>query len=257
MSNSLGKFVWYELMTTDTSAAAEFYAPITGWTADDAGMPGMPYTMLNVGDRAIGGMMNRPEGVDAPPHWVGYIYVNDVDSAGAAIVADGGTMHHAPTDIPNVGRFAVVADPQGAAFIIFKPNPEPENPPPPPAPNTHGTIGWNELSATDWKPAFDFYAKHFGWTLAETHDMGPMGTYQIFAIQDVPAGGMANKPAFLPYPVWTYYINVADIDAACEKVTAGGGKILHGPHQVPGGSWIIGGQDPQGAHFSLVGPKAG
>jgi predicted enzyme related to lactoylglutathione lyase len=86
--------------------------------------------------------------------------------------------------------------------------------------------------------------------------MGAMGTYQIFSVGGQGVGGMMNKPPMVPVANWLYYINVADIDAAVDRVKTGGGQILNGPMQVPGGSWIIQGKDPQGAMFALVGQKA-
>jgi predicted enzyme related to lactoylglutathione lyase len=86
-------------------------------------------------------------------------------------------------------------------------------------------------------------------------DMGAMGAYQIFSIGGQAVGGMMNKPPMVPVPNWLYYINVADIDAAIDRVKTGGGQILNGPMQVPGGDWIIQGKDPQGAMFALVGRK--
>ena len=246
MATSHGKFVWYELMTTDTKAATNFYTDVAGWTAIDPGMPGMPYTILNAGSTGVGGIMGVPEGAEFPPHWAGYIYVDNVDAAAAAITAAGGAIHRPPSAIPTdrtVARPAVPLDPEPATL------------PTPPAPGTPGLFGWNELLAADMQTAFDFYATQFGWTKGDVHDMGPMGEYQIF-IANGSVGGMMTKPPFMPYPVWQYYINVADIDAAAARVTSGGGKVVHGPQQVPGGSWIINAQDPQGAHFSLVGPKA-
>jgi predicted enzyme related to lactoylglutathione lyase len=254
MATSHGKFVWYELMTTDTQAATKFYGTVAGWTAADPGMPGMQYTILSAGSTAVGGIMAVPDGAEFPPHWIGYVYVDNVDEATARIIAEGGAIHRPASDIPGVGRFAVVADPQGAAFIVFKPDPEPATVPAPPEPGTPGNIGWNELLAADMPTAFPFYAKLFGWTKGEAHDMGPMGTYQIFTANGS-VGGMMTKPPFIPTPVWRYYINVDNIDTAADRVTSNGGTIVHGPQQVPGGIWIINAQDPQGAHFSLVGPK--
>jgi hypothetical protein len=155
-------------------------------------------------------------------------------------------------DIPGVARFAVVADPQGATFMLIKGFSE--APPQWPAPSTPGHPGWRELYASDWEPAFAFYSELFGWTEDQAFDMGPMGTYQLFAIQDVPAGGMMNRPPEMPRPFWLYYFNVDDIDAAAGRVTESGGRILNGPMEVPG-IWIVQCADPQGAMFALVGPK--
>ncbi len=251
------KFVWYELMTTDTAAAATFYESVVGWTSKDAGMGGdMPYTLFSAGDAQVAGLMGRPPELAAmgvPPSWSGYVGADDVDAMAARVLAAGGKVLRPADDIPGVGRFAVVADPQGASFMLFKGNGEA---PPEPAPGTPGTIGWHELSALDWPKAFDFYASLFGWTKADAVDMGPMGTYQLFAIDGVPCGGVMNKMEEQPAPMWLYYFNVADIHAAAERIKAGGGRIIHGPAEVPGGSIIVNGIDPQGAPFAVVQPGA-
>ena len=114
--------------------------------------------------------------------------------------------------------------------------------PPRPAPGTPGTFGWHELYSSDWTAAFAFYEKLFGWSKRDALDMGPMGTYQLFATgsdQDCGAtGGMKNAMPGGPKNVWTFYINVEATDAAIDRITEKGGKILNGPMQVPGGSWI-------------------
>jgi hypothetical protein len=85
--------------------------------------------------------------------------------------------------------------------------------------------------------------------------MGPVGTYQTFTTKGQQAGGMMKKMAEEPAPHWLYYITVDAIDAAGDRVKSAGGKVVHGPVQVPGGSWIVNGLDPQGAMFALVAPK--
>jgi hypothetical protein len=147
-----------------------------------------------------------------------------------------------------------VADPQGAGFLIA--TPLIKDAPPPIPPGTPGTIGWHELYAGEWKSAFAFYEKLFGWKKAEAHDMGPMGIYQLFKTSgEMAAGGMMTRPPHIPAPFWGYYINVEAIDAAAARVTAGGGKILNGPMEVPGPMWTLQAMDPQGAYFALVAPK--
>ena len=256
MAISHGSFVWYELMTTDAKAAEAFYRDVVGWQTRDAGMPGMAYTLLEVAGAAVAGLMTLPAEAaqsGARPGWIGYVAVDDVDAAAKSFAAAGGTIHRAPDDIPGIGRFAVAADPQGAVICLFRGDGD-MGPPAPPA-GTPGTIGWHELMAIDWQPAFDFYAAQFGWTKAEAHDMGPMGLYQIFAKDGEAVGGMMTKPAEVPVAYWGYYFNTEAIDAAAARVTAAGGKILFGPMEVPGGSWVVQGLDPQGAVFALVAPK--
>jgi hypothetical protein len=200
--------------------------------------------------------MAIPEEVRAmgvPPCWTGYIAVDDVDATADRIVAEGGTLHRGPVEIPGAIRFAVVADPQGAVFIVARSLMQ-DVPPELPM-GTAGTPGWRELYAADWQSAFAFYEKLFGWTKAEAHDMGPMGIYQLFATGGAPAGGMMTKPPQVPMPNWLYYFNVDGIDAAAARVTEGGGQIFMGPQEVPGGQWIVQCRDPQGAVFALVALK--
>jgi uncharacterized protein len=256
MSDSHGKFVWYELMTTDTKAAETFYRGVVGWGAQDSGMTDMSYTLLTLGAIPVAGLMALPQPAldgGAPPFWMGYVAVDDVDASAASAKQDGGAIHRAPDDIPGVGRFAVISDPQGATLCLFKAAAAPQGPPP--APGTPGTAGWRELYAADIEAAFTFYSKQFGWTKAEHVDMGPMGIYQLFAAGAEPIGGMMTRPPQVPAPCWLYYFNVDAIDAAAARVQAAGGQILNGPHSVPGGSWIVQCRDPQGAMFCLVAPR--
>jgi uncharacterized protein len=252
-----GGFVWYELMTTDTPAAKAFYGKVAGWGTQDMPMPGMTYTMFLAGEQAMGGLLDLPEDarkMGVPPNWMGYVAVDDVDAKVEQVKRLGGAVHVPPTDIPEVGRFAVIADPQTAVIALFKPLPRPDEPPVP-APGTPGRVGWHELLAVDWQKALAFYGEIFGWQKADAVNIGEMGTYQLFSSGGQVIGGMFNKPPAVPVPFWLYYVNVGDIDAAAERVKAGGGKILNGPMEVPGGDWIIQGSDPQGAMFALVGKR--
>ncbi|MDH7798766.1 MULTISPECIES: VOC family protein [unclassified Beijerinckia] len=255
MSEWNGKFCWYELMTSDLPAARKFYSNVIGWTGQDAGQPNMDYWLMSAGDAMVAGMMTLPkEACDqgAKPGWVGYIAVDDVDAMAAKVKSKGGTIYRAAEDIPGIGRFSIVADPQGAAFVLFKG--QGEAPPPPPR-STPGQAGWRELYANDHVAALDFYGDLFGWTKADSVDMGAMGTYQLFAIGSEPMGGMMNKMPEMPAPYWNYYFNIEGADAGAERVKAAGGQVLMGPMEVPGGDWIVQGLDPQGALFSLVAPK--
>jgi len=245
-----GKFGWYELMTSDTTAAGKFYSDVVGWTTQVMPGEGPAYTVFNLDGVGIAGMLNIPGHVA----WVGYISVGDVDAHIEKIVEAGGKLLRPAADVPKMLRFAVMSDPQGAAIVVFTPNPampSPERPAPP----TPGTIGWHELCTTDLDAGFDFYSKMFGWTKLNDMDMGPMGVYRIFDEGDhqpMGDGGMMIKPPQMPVAAWNFYFNVDSIKAAIKRVESGGGKIVNGPMQVPGGGWIIQGMDPQGAMFSLV-----
>ena len=213
-------------------------------------MPG--YTlMLAEGTMAAGLMAQPQEAAGTPPGWVGYVAVADVDASAAQAASLGGTIYVPGQDIPNIGRFAVIADPQGAMLCLFRGTSDAL--PPSMAP---GRIGWNELMAADMPAIWPFYAAMFGWTRAEAIDMGPMGTYQIFAAGSTNIGGMMTKPPSAPSPRWLYYIAVSDIDAAMARATAAGGTMRMAPMEVPGGAWVIQATDPQGATFALVGQRA-
>ena len=247
------RFVWVELMTGDLPAATVFYTRVVGWGARDAGTPGMDYTLLTTGDAPVAGMMETPaalKAMGAPSAWSGYIAVDDVDAMSARLLQAGGKVLRPADDIPGIGRFAVVADPQGASFVLFKPMPS-EAPPAPPAPGAIGTTSWRELRAMDGPAVFDFYAALFGWTRGEAHSIGDMGIYQVFEIDGVPAGGIVTKQADAPSPGWRYYFSVDAIDAAAQRVTAHGGTIEMEPI-LAGGGWILHARDPQGAVFSLA-----
>jgi predicted enzyme related to lactoylglutathione lyase len=257
MVNLHGRFVWYELMTTDVEGAKTFYGKIMGWSTQDASVPGTTYAMFKAGENGVGGLMTLPEEackMGAPPNWMGYVGVDDVDASAARVKQLGGKLYVAPTDIPGIGRFAVAADPQGASFALFKPGPDQPSPPSGAPMVEH--VGWHELLAVDWQKALAFYADLFGWQKADAVDMGPMGTYQLFSTGGKPTGGMFNKPAAVPVAFWLYYFNVSDINAATERVKAAGGQIANGPMQVPGGSWIVQCRDPQGAMFALLAPQS-
>ncbi len=248
-------FVWYELMTTDASAATRFYSTVIGWQTADAGMPGMAYTLLSAGATQVAGLMALPDEArqaGAPPAWTGYVEVDDVDACAQRLQQAGGTLCRPAEDIPGVGRFAVVADPHGAVFCLYKDRAGAA--PWAPSGGTPGTVGWHELYCNDLDSAWAFYSTLFGWTKDTAIDMGEMGTYQLFAVAGTAIGGMMKRPPQMPVAAWLYYFNVDAIDAAAARATAAGGQVLNGPMEVPGGSWIVQCMDPQGAMFAMVAP---
>jgi predicted enzyme related to lactoylglutathione lyase len=251
-----GQFFWYDVMTTDTQAAARFYGEVVGWGVQKADAEGKEYSIFTVNGQGVAGLMPIPEAAakqGAGPAWMGYIAVDDVDAAAETLKRAGGAIHKGPITVPGVIRFAVVSDSQGAGFMIAR-GLSKETPQLPPF-GTPGTIGWRELYAGDGPAAFAFYEKAFGWTKADTHDMGEMGVYQLFATGAEPVGGIMTKPPAIPRPYWGYYFNVSAVDAAADRVKAAGGKVINGPHEVPGPMYIVQCMDPQGAYFALVAPK--
>jgi uncharacterized protein len=255
MVDSRGRFVWYELMTTDMEAAQAFYTKVVGWGTEDVSTPGMAYILFTVEGSSIGGLMALPEDakkIGERSSWIGYVGVDDVDAAAERIERLGGAVHVPPRNILNISRFSVVADPQMATLALVQwLTPRRELPAEPSAP---GRIRWHELFAADWEKAFAFYGDLFGWQ-KENPGSDAMGAYQLFSAGGQTIGGMFTKPPTVPIPFWLYYFNVGDIDAAAKRVKAGGGQVLEGPLEVSGGSWIVQCTDPQGAVFALVGSR--
>ena len=115
-----GAFSWNELMTSDPGAAKEFYQKLLGWEMEDMNLENMPYTVVKADGNDIGGIMSiPPEASGAPPHWGAYITVDNVDETAQSAVGLGGQIMMDPRDIPGVGRFAVIQDPQGAIISLI------------------------------------------------------------------------------------------------------------------------------------------
>lgn len=264
MPSKHGDFIWYELITSDPDAAERFYKPLIGWTAAPSGQPGMDYRLLSSAEGQVAGLMKTPEGAEMPPVWLAYVAVDDVDAAAKAIQAAGGAVHMGPQDIPDVGRFAFVADPQGAMFYVMRGFSDEtsfafasDRP-------REGHVAWNELMTSDPAGAWRFYGVLFGWAKDGDMDMGPMGKYEFIRHGGAPGGpqdmtGMIGaimpKPPQAPVSAWNFYVRVPDIDAAAAQVKTSGGTILHGPQEIPGGEFALNAVDPQGAHVGLVGKR--
>ena len=257
-----GDFIWYELLTGDIAGAKRFYDAVVGWSIQERSDFPNDYRMIGRSDgKFAGGAMQLTDEMKqhgARPTWLGYILVPDVDASVAAISAEGGQVHMPAFDIPGVGRVAMVTDPQGAPFYIMKPQP-PEGDPNAKSdvfsPTEAQRVRWNELSTTDQDGAIDFYKRQFGWDQEGAMPMGEMGDYRFIQANGVNIGAIMHKPPQLPVSVWTYYIGVGDIDRAIAAINDGGGKVLNGPNEIPGGEFALNGLDPQGASFGLVGPR--
>ncbi len=252
----MSNFVWYDLMTSDYAAAASFYHDVIGWDEKSSDVD-PAYGTFSLGDSMIGGLLTIRDAASARgtrPVWTGFIYVDDVDATAERVVDAGGRIGFAADDIPGIGRWAIAHDPDGATFVLFKPLPRADGPPPAVAAGTPGHVGWHELQANDREKAVEFYTNIFGWKKADAAEL-PFGTYQMFATDTVPVGGIMTKLPDVPSAFWLYYFNVDAVGAAVERVKASGGQVLGAPDPVPGGSWIVQCIDPQGALFALVGPK--
>lgn len=257
--NPQGDFIWYELMTPDPEGAKVFYNAVVGWTIGDGVPEYHGYRMIGRSDgKFAGGILPITDEMrerGARPTWLGYLNVDDVDAKVRAVEAEGGKVLMPPMGIPNVGRTALITDPQGAAFYVMKPTPPADDPNAKSdvfSPTELQRVSWNELNTSDSEAARRFYGEHFGWTSDEFMPMGEMGEYRFWKQNGVQIGAVCGLMGQAK-PKWRYYFRVPSIAKAKEAVESGGGSVTHGPVEVPGGDQIIIGLDPQGAEFALVG----
>jgi uncharacterized protein len=249
----VGKFVWHDLMTTDVDRAVAFYTALLPWTLENADMGEMgTYRMILAAGAGQGGFMPLDPAHGMPSHWVGYVAVEDVESAVEAALRNGGQAPVPGEDIPKIGRFAVVLDAQGAVSSPFRPiGPEAKEREPGARPAV-GTFCWDELLALDTAGEGAFHTAVFGWSV-EDMPMGEMGTYHVFKRGDRNAAGMLAKPADSPGPsLWMPYVEVDDIDVTAARVPELGGQVFVKPMDIPGvGRFAVIG-DPTGATFGLL-----
>lgn len=243
-----GRFCWYELLTTHPDAAPDFYGQVAGWTTsawETEGAP--PYTMWMNGEQPIGGIMQKPpEAAEAPPHWLVHVSTPDLAATTAEAEGLGGKVLNR-IEVPTVGDFAIIQDPQGAIFSAFQPE---GDAPGHDGPAALGEFSWHELATEDWEAAWAFYSTLFGWLKGEAMDMGEMGTYQTFTRGAHPVGAVFNRPPQIPVSAWLFYVRVPSADEAADKIQKLGGKLLNGPMDVPDGR-IAQCMDPQGAAFAV------
>lgn len=249
----LGKFVWHDLMTTDLEKAVAYYTDLFGWTINEVEMEGFgKYKMIHAAGEDHGGIVPLDAAAGHPSHWICYVTVDDVDAAAAKAVELGGQNPVPAMDIPNVGRFAVIIDPQGAMISPYKPTEwrgEGYE-----GPGRPGTFVWHELLAVDPEAEGRFFSEIFGWTVVPM-PMGEMGTYHLFK-RDIggtgkDAGGMLQKPPGSSGPSWLPYVGVEDVDATAARVEPLGGKIWVPPTDIPNIGRFAVTSDPTGAFIAM------
>ncbi len=256
-SSYQGRFIWTELLCNDANAAAAFYGRILPW-ASQPFSPGSPYLVFTAkGGTPLAGNMSLPaeaRAMGTVPHWRAYIGAGDVDAIVVQASRLGARILEPPRDLPAVGRAALLADPEGARFGVYRPlndsDASAENSP---------AFSWYELAARSRETALAFYQQLFGWKLGAPMDMGGGFFYQSFGLDGKDIGGAYTIPADRPMPpAWCPYANCASADEVAGKVIAGGGQLCHGPVDVPGGGRIVQFFDPQHAMFAVHSmPRAG
>jgi predicted enzyme related to lactoylglutathione lyase len=249
MSYTPGKFVWFEHHSNDIPKARGFYEKLFGWNTEMMAMPGSdPYPVIHNGDTGIGGYAQAPAG--APPQWMSYLSVSDVDSSYKAALAAGAKSLMAPMDYGSAGRAATIADPTGGVFSIWKGadgDPAETDTTPP------GGWIWNELATKDEKTALAFYEKAFGFS----HDgmSMPDGTYYVLKQGDKGRAGLFKAMHAAMPTMWTPYVCVADCDASTAKATGLGATVTVPPTDIPGVGRLAMFGDPQGASIAILKPS--
>jgi hypothetical protein len=233
--------VWHEQVSSDPKQAEGFYTELFGWGTEVFKPGEVDYTMISSGGRSHGGFGKAMEGAP-PPHWLSHVRVANVDETLLKVESAGGKLAAGPFEMGEVGRMAIVTDPQGAFISLYQPESE--------EPGAEGVFVWDELATTDVDGAQRFYEQVFGWT---TKDMGDdFGGYRIFHRADAQIGGlMANQQPSIP-AAWTPYVAVEDPDGCCKQATGLGAEVLVEPMDVPtvGRFAIL--KDPQGAVFGII-----
>jgi predicted enzyme related to lactoylglutathione lyase len=248
MSNAdpRGKFVWHELLTTDAAAATAFYTKVVPWKTQSWDQDSA-YSMWVAKSGPVGGIAKADE--SGAPRWLPYVGVSDMEGTVQKAKDLGATVVKEPTEIPNMGWYAVLTDPQGAEFAVYKSNTAYNGAAAPGA----GEFTWHELATTDAKAALDFYTKIFGWEAGPAHDMGPAGMYHLFLQDGNQYGGV--YVATEGGPNWLCYIGVEDAGKAAAAAKSAGGRVVNGPMEVPGGSWVAQVEDKEGVSFAIHEPK--
>lgn len=245
-----GLFSWVELMTTDPAAARKFYTQVFGWQYKGGDAGAGPYTEIQVGGKSIGGIMASPPGCPAPPSWNNYVTVADIDKIVSQVPKLSGSIAFGPKEIPGIGRFAVLRDPQGADLMPiqysmkvpsdsgsdFNPH------------RTPGAFSWVELLTPDPDAAKKFYGQLFDWTFQKPGQFD----YTIIKLGEEMVGGLMAMPPSGPPPSWGTYVTVTSADDVSAKTKAAGGKVLVDPQDIPtiGRFTVI--QDPQGASITAM-----
>jgi predicted enzyme related to lactoylglutathione lyase len=245
-----GTFSWTDLTTSDQDGAKTFYTALFGWDVQDnpMGDDGSVYSMMLVGGdpvAAISPQQAQQREAGVPPMWNSYVSVADADAAAARAGELGATVQAPPFDVLEVGRMAVIADPQGAFFEIWQPKAHIGAG----RVNGHGLLSWNELHTTDLEGASSFYRDLFGWTTSDM-DMGGQ-TYRVVSVEDHGNGGISTTLMPGAPPHWLVYFGTDDLDASVAKIGELGGTVVQPPMDIGEGNQIAVAQDPQGAWFAL------
>ncbi len=241
-----GIFCWHDLSTSDVEGAKAFYGELLGWTAEAMDMEGTMYTILRNAWEQVGGVMPLPEGAPYPPHWMPYVTVEACDAALEQLKALGGSVYFGPEDIPNVGRFAMVADDQGVGFAVVSLHDDPQARV---GDYRHGEFCWYTLATRDVAKAQAFYGALVGWSAVETDMAGP--PQLIFTRGGAPTASLLPVVGDAMPPHWGVSVCVEGVEPLLETAVRLGGAVLMPPMSVGPLGRVAVISDPAGAVISL------
>jgi predicted enzyme related to lactoylglutathione lyase len=241
VATRIGKFVWHEQVSHDPEQAQSFYTQLFGWGTEAFTPSEMDYTMISSSGQVHGGFSKAMEGAP-PPHWLSHVAVENLDATIETAKGAGGKLVAGPFDMEDVGRMAILVDPQGAFISAYQSFGE--------GSEAAGVFVWDELGTTDADGAQRFYEAVFGWA---TKDMGEeYGGYRIFHRGEEQVAGLMKNPDPSIPAAWTPYVGVADTDSTCAKAKELGAEVLVEPMDVPNVGRFAILKDPQGAVFGII-----
>lgn len=245
-TTTVGKFVWHEQVSSDPKQAQDFYTQLFGWSSEPYRPGEVDYTMISARGQRHGGFSKAMEGAP-PPHWLSHVRVEKLEDTIEKAAQAGGRLAAGPFEMGEVGRIAILADPQGAYLSAYEPQGD--------GPAPEGVFVWDELGTTDADSAQRFYEEVFGWT---ANDMGPdYGGYRVFNRGETGIAGLMTLSDESIPPHWQPYVAVEDPDATAAKAAELGGAVLAEPMDVPNVGRIAILRDPQGATFGIIRPQPG
>jgi len=244
-----GRFVWHDLLTADAAGALEFYQTLfPEWSVEavDLGQAGT-YHVIRVSGVQAGAIVSPQTDAPVLPRWIGYVAVDDCDTAAARALELGGQCPVPAVDVPGVGRVAVLKDPQGAEikpFQMVRPAVFPET-------LESGQFCWNELLTTDLDAARNFYRSVFGWSALELPLEGA-GSSTLFRVAERDIAGAMQMPSDeATSPAWLTYLYADDLEERSRRAESLGASTWTGPQEIPGVGRFAVHADPAGARFAL------